>query len=182
MARAPGVLVDCSLARLADLASRRSTERCESCGHRDYGGPRGPGQGPLVEVAGLTGVAMSDVVELGDRGLPGEAVAIRGDVTTVQAYEYTGGLAPGQPARSQGAPLSARLGPHLLGGVFYGLLRPLTGAPAGLEPARSRESATGRKCSSPPRLRWARLSATAPAWDRWPWRAGSGTGSWRRPG
>ena len=90
--------------------------------------------GPLVEVEGLAGVAMYDIVELGERGLPGEVVAIRGDVTTVQAYEYTGGLAPGHPARSRGEPLSARLGPHLLGGVFDGLLRPLSGAPAWLEP------------------------------------------------
>ena len=90
--------------------------------------------GPLVEVTGLTGVAMYDIIELGVHQLPGEAVAIRGDVTTVQAYEYTGGLAPGHPARSRGEPLSARLGPHLLGGIFDGLLRPLSGAPAWLEP------------------------------------------------
>ncbi len=90
--------------------------------------------GPLVEVTGLAGVAMYDIVELGPRRLPGEAVAIRGDVTTVQAYEYTGGLAPGDSVRSLGEPLSARLGPHLLGGVFDGLLRPLSGAPAWLEP------------------------------------------------
>jgi V/A-type H+-transporting ATPase subunit A len=90
--------------------------------------------GPLVEVTGLAGVAMYDIIELGVGRLPGEAVAIRGDVTTVQAYEYTGGLAPGDPARSRGEPLSARLGPHLLGGVFDGLLRPLSGAPAWLEP------------------------------------------------
>lgn len=90
--------------------------------------------GPLVEVAGLVELAMYDIVELGPRRLPGEAVAIRGDVATVQAYEYTGGLAPGDPARSLGEPLSARLGPHLLGGVFDGLLRPLRGAPAWLAP------------------------------------------------
>ena len=45
---------------------------------------------------------MSDIVELGADRLPGEVVAIRGDVTTVQAYEYTGGLAPGHPARARG--------------------------------------------------------------------------------
>jgi V/A-type H+/Na+-transporting ATPase subunit A len=90
--------------------------------------------GPLVEVTGLSGVAMYDIVELGEHSLPGEVVAIRGDITTVQAYEYTGGLAPGHPSRSRGEPLSARLGPHLLGGIFDGLLRPLSGAPAWLEP------------------------------------------------
>ncbi|HTR92296.1 MAG TPA: V-type ATP synthase subunit A [Trebonia sp.] len=90
--------------------------------------------GPLVEVTGLQQAAMSDLVELGDRRLPGEVVAIRGDVTTVQAYDYTGGLSPGQPAWSRAEPLSALLGPHLLGGIFDGLLRSLTEAPAWLEP------------------------------------------------
>ena len=101
--------------------------------------------GPLIEVEGLAGATMSDVVELGERRLPGEVVAIRGDVTTVQAYEYTGGLAPGEPARSLGVPLSARLGPHLLGGIFDGLLRPLSGAPTRLEPGRSRDLTAGRE-------------------------------------
>jgi V/A-type H+-transporting ATPase subunit A len=101
--------------------------------------------GPLVEVQGLAAVAMYDIIELGQRRLPGEAVAIRGDVTTVQAYEYTGGLAPGEPATSRGEPLSAGLGPHLLGGVFDGLLRPLTGAPAWLEPGRAQAEASSRE-------------------------------------
>lgn len=110
----------------------------------------GPGRvarvnGPLVEVTGLTGVAMYDIVELGEHLLPGEAVAVKGDVTTVQAYEYTGGLAPGHPARSRGEPLSARLGPHLLGGIFDGLLRPLRGAPAWLEPGNVFRSADGQE-------------------------------------
>jgi V/A-type H+/Na+-transporting ATPase subunit A len=101
--------------------------------------------GPLVEVTGLADVAMSDVVELGTRRLPGEAVAVRGAVTTVQAYDYTGGLAPGHPARSQGKPLSALLGPHLLGGIFDGLLRPLAGAPAWLEPGATTASGADRE-------------------------------------
>ncbi|HEX9042540.1 MAG TPA: V-type ATP synthase subunit A [Trebonia sp.] len=100
--------------------------------------------GPLVEIQGLTGVAMHDIVELGASRLPGEVVAIRADVATAQAYEYTGGLAPGAVARSSGEPLSARLGPHLLGGVFDGLLRPLSDAPAWLEPSRDR-AATARE-------------------------------------
>jgi len=88
--------------------------------------------GPLVEVIGLAGVAMFDVIDVGRDHIPGEVVAIRHDVATVQAYEYTGGLAPGAPARPHGAPLSAPLGPHLLGGIFDGLLRPLSGAGAWL--------------------------------------------------
>jgi V/A-type H+/Na+-transporting ATPase subunit A len=97
--------------------------------------------GPLVEIEGLGGPAMHDIVELGPDRLPAEIVAIRGEVTTAQAYEYTGGLGPGAPARSLGAPLSARLGPHLLGGIFDGLLRPLAGAPAWLEPGRQAAAA-----------------------------------------
>lgn len=90
--------------------------------------------GPLVEVAGLVGAAMFELVELGPHGLPGEIVWLSGDRAAVQAYEYTGGMAPGDPVVRQGAPLSATLGPHLLGGVFDGLLRPLSGAGVWLDP------------------------------------------------
>lgn len=100
--------------------------------------------GPLVEVAGLPEAAMLDLVELGPRGLPGEIVAIRGDAATVQAYEYTGGLRPGDTVRARGAPLSAPLGPHLLGGVFDGLLRPLATAGPWLEPGGIRPEGPAR--------------------------------------
>jgi V/A-type H+-transporting ATPase subunit A len=93
--------------------------------------------GPLVEVDGLTGVAMSEVVELGRERLSGEVVAIRDGVVTAQVYEYTGGLTPGEAVSATGSPLSARLGPHLLGRVFDGLLRPLGDAPLWLAPGRS---------------------------------------------
>ncbi len=94
--------------------------------------------GPLVEVEGLGEVAMSELVVLGESRLPGEVVAIRGGSVTVQAYEYTGGLATGDVAGGLGRPLSARLGPHLLGGVFDGLLRPLTTAGTWLAPGGTR--------------------------------------------
>jgi V/A-type H+-transporting ATPase subunit A len=90
--------------------------------------------GPLVDVEGLPGVAMSEVVELGPARLAAEVVALRGGRLTAQAYEYTGGLAPGDPVRARGEPLSARMGPGLLGGVFDGLLRPLADAPTWLGP------------------------------------------------
>ncbi|WP_432118564.1 V-type ATP synthase subunit A [Streptomyces sp. bgisy032] len=90
--------------------------------------------GPLVQAEGLGGTAMNDLVALGEAGLPGEVVAIRDTVVTVQAYEYTGGLAPGMPARPLGRPLTAALGPGLLGGIFDGLLRPLSTTGAWLEP------------------------------------------------
>jgi V/A-type H+-transporting ATPase subunit A len=93
--------------------------------------------GPLVEVAGLDRTAMSWMVELGPGRLPGEVVGIDGDVVSVQAYEYTGGLRPGDPAVPLAAPLSAQLGPGLLGGVYDGLLRPLAGAGTWLAPEAS---------------------------------------------
>ena len=89
--------------------------------------------GPLVEVeCAATRWRCDDLIGLGPRNIPGEVVAIREGQLTLQAYEYTGGLTPGDPALPQGAPLSARLGPGLLGGVFDGLLRPLTTAPTWL--------------------------------------------------
>ena len=90
--------------------------------------------GPLVEVTGLAGLAMAELVELGPHRLPAEVVALGGEYATTQAYEYTGGLAPGDPVRPVGRPLSARLGPGLTGGVFDGLLRPLAGAGDWLTP------------------------------------------------
>ncbi|MFG1969025.1 V-type ATP synthase subunit A [Nonomuraea fuscirosea] len=94
--------------------------------------------GPLIEVHGLDGAAMFELVDAG--GVPGEVVALTGDHATVQAYEYTGGLRPGARVASLGAPLSARLGPHLLGGIFDGLLRPLDGTGMWLEPSALRTS------------------------------------------
>ncbi|GIH96316.1 V-type ATP synthase subunit A [Planobispora siamensis] len=100
--------------------------------------------GPLVEVDGMAGASMFELVDAG--GVPGEIVALKGAHATVQAYEYTGGLAPGRPVERMGVPLSARLGPHLLGGIFDGLLRPLDGAGVWLDPraARTREGRTWR--------------------------------------
>lgn len=106
--------------------------------------------GPLVEMEYTGGIAMYDVVSLGPAGLPGEIVAISGDVVTVQAYEYTGGLAPGQTALPQGRPLSVRLGPELLGGIFDGLLRPLSGAGDWLLPGAQRDAAEERTWSFSP--------------------------------
>jgi len=90
--------------------------------------------GPLVEVEGLVGTAIHDVIEIGAAGLAAEVVSIRSGLVTAQAYEYTGGLGVGDTATGLGRPLSARLGPGLLGGIFDGLLRPLTGGPTWLTP------------------------------------------------
>lgn len=107
--------------------------------------------GPLVEVDGLPGVAMAELVEIGPHALPAEVVSVRVDPghdgaprrrVVLQAYEYTGGLAPGDDARALNRPLAARLGPGLLGGVFDGLLRPLHEAPTWLEPGARRNDTT----------------------------------------
>jgi V/A-type H+-transporting ATPase subunit A len=84
--------------------------------------------GPVVEVAGLKGVAAAELLEVGPLRLPGEAIMIRSGVVTAQVYAYTGGLAPGAEVRALGRPLSVRLGPGLLGGVFDGTMLPLDGA------------------------------------------------------
>ncbi len=105
--------------------------------------------GSLVGVQDEPGsaVAMNEVLLLGEHRLPGEVVAIADDELTVQAYEETGGLGPGAPVQPQGAPLSARLGPGLLGAVFDGLLRPLADAGTWLTP--------GQASAPPPARTWA---------------------------
>ncbi|HUY70602.1 MAG TPA: V-type ATP synthase subunit A [Gaiellaceae bacterium] len=84
--------------------------------------------GPVVEVAGLE-ASMLDFVEVGPLRLPGEVIALGSHGATVQVYEYTGGLQPGDPVSPTGLQLAAQLGPGLLGGVFDGMLRRLAGAP-----------------------------------------------------
>ncbi len=105
--------------------------------------------GPLVEVDGLPGVAMAELVEVGTARLPAEVVEVHGDRVVAQAYEYTGGLAPGAPARALGRPLAVRLGPGLLGGAFDGLLRPLDDAPVWLAPDAVRSTVDSRVPFSP---------------------------------
>jgi V/A-type H+/Na+-transporting ATPase subunit A len=100
--------------------------------------------GPLVDVEGLPDAAMSELVELGPLRLLGEVVALGGDRARTQAYEYTGGLSPGAPVRRLGHPLSAGLGPGLLGGVHDGLLRPLATAGTWLEPGTTGPDRTRR--------------------------------------
>ncbi len=95
--------------------------------------------GPLVEIDVAAPLAMHELVTLGTERIPAEVVAIRGEQVTVQAYEYTGGLGPGADVVALGRPLSASLGPGLLGGVFDGLLRPLHTAPTWLAPGHDSE-------------------------------------------
>lgn len=83
--------------------------------------------GPVLEVEGLQ-TGMLDLVQVGQALLPGEVIALDGEIATVQVYEYTGGVRPGDPVVTTGQPLRAELGPGLLGGVYDGMLRRLSGA------------------------------------------------------
>lgn len=93
--------------------------------------------GPLVEIEGVEGLSMLELISLGPQRITAETVAIAGNKATVQAYEYTGGLRAGDVATATDAELSALMGPGLLGQVFDGLMRPLSSAPMWLMPDRS---------------------------------------------
>ena len=93
--------------------------------------------GPLVEVEGLGGVAMLELVALDPDRVSAEIVALEGTRATLQAYEYTGGIRAGDVAEATGDQLVGVLGPGLLGHAFDGLLRPLSGAPLWLGPERA---------------------------------------------
>ena len=84
--------------------------------------------GPVVEVSTPDGLGMLDLVRVGPHALPGEVIALQRGGATVQVYEYTGGLKPGDEVVTTAAPLTVELGPGLLGGVFDGVLRRLGSA------------------------------------------------------
>ncbi|HEY2187314.1 MAG TPA: hypothetical protein VGH48_01990, partial [Caldimonas sp.] len=99
--------------------------------------------GPVLRAAARGPFAMREAVRVGPRALLGEVVRIHDDEIEVQVYEDTVGLRPGIELRGDGTPLSIRVGPHLLGHIFDGLLRPLsaTGS-AFLEPGMRPADAT----------------------------------------
>jgi V/A-type H+-transporting ATPase subunit A len=81
--------------------------------------------GPLVIAEGMRDANMFDVVRVSNQRLIGEIIEIHGDQASVQVYEETSGLGPGEPVESTGAPLSVELGPGLIGSIFDGIQRPL---------------------------------------------------------
>lgn len=81
--------------------------------------------GPLVIAEGMRDANMSDVVRVSGQRLIGEIIEIHGDQASIQVYEETSGLGPGEPVESTGAPLSVELGPGLIGSIFDGIQRPL---------------------------------------------------------
>ena len=80
--------------------------------------------GPVVTAVDLD-ARMNDVVYVGEEGLMGEVIEIEGDITTIQVYEETSGVAPGEPVENTGEPLTVDLGPGLLDSIYDGVQRPL---------------------------------------------------------
>ena len=70
--------------------------------------------GPLVVAKGMLGASMYDVVRIGEIGLIGEVVELKEDTASIQAYEETSGLKPGEPVVCLGEPLSVELGPGII--------------------------------------------------------------------
>ncbi|RBI63052.1 ATP synthase subunit A [halophilic archaeon] len=81
--------------------------------------------GPVVTATDLD-ARMNDVVYVGDEGLMGEVIEIEGNITTIQVYEETSNVAPGEPVQNTGEPLSVDLGPGMLDSIYDGVQRPLT--------------------------------------------------------
>ena len=81
--------------------------------------------GPLIVASGMADVQMYDVVRVSDKHLIGEVIELRGDRASIQVYEETGGIGPGEPVESTGAPLSVELAPGLIESIYDGIQRPL---------------------------------------------------------
>ncbi|MEN6564114.1 MAG: V-type ATP synthase subunit A, partial [Christensenella sp.] len=81
--------------------------------------------GPLIVAGGMADVQMYDVVRVSEKHLIGEVIELRGDKASIQVYEETGGIGPGEPVETTGAPLSVELAPGLIESIFDGIQRPL---------------------------------------------------------
>ena len=81
--------------------------------------------GPLVIAKGMRDANMFDVVRVSNQRLIGEIIEIHGDEASIQVYEETSGLGPGEPVESMGVPMSVELGPGLITSIYDGIQRPL---------------------------------------------------------
>jgi len=81
--------------------------------------------GPVIEADGMRGAKMYDVVRVGEERLIGEIIRLDKDIATIQVYEDTNGLTPGEIVETTGNPLSVALGPGLLTNIYDGIQRPL---------------------------------------------------------
>ncbi|RGH43590.1 V-type ATP synthase subunit A [Ruminococcus sp. AM41-2AC] len=81
--------------------------------------------GPLVIAEGMRDANMSDVVRVSEQRLIGEIIEMHGDEASIQVYEETSGLGPGEPVESMDVPMSVELGPGLIASIYDGIQRPL---------------------------------------------------------
>ena len=81
--------------------------------------------GPVIVADGMRGTQMHEMVKVGNDKLIGEIIELEGDTATIQVYEETAGLRPGEKIESTGGPLSVELGPGIMGSIFDGIQRPL---------------------------------------------------------
>ena len=81
--------------------------------------------GPLVIAEGMRDANMFDVVRVSEQRLIGEIIEMHGDEASIQVYEETSGLGPGEPVESTEMPLSVELGPGLITSIYDGIQRPL---------------------------------------------------------
>ncbi len=81
--------------------------------------------GPVVKVRDTKDFSMLEMVYVGNKRLIGEVIGITDEETTIQVYESTTGLMPGEPVYTTGAPMSATLGPGIISNIFDGIERPL---------------------------------------------------------
>lgn len=81
--------------------------------------------GPLVTASGLLGAKIHEICKVSEKGLIGEIIEIKKGLVSIQVYEETAGIGPGEPVESTGAPLSVELAPGLLTEMFDGIQRPL---------------------------------------------------------
>ena len=81
--------------------------------------------GPLIVAEGMAKSKMYDVVRVSDKNLIGEIIELRGDLASIQVYEDTSGIGPGEQVVSTGMPLSVELGPGIIEGIYDGIQRPL---------------------------------------------------------
>jgi V/A-type H+-transporting ATPase subunit A len=122
--------------------------------------------GPVIHARMEGSFQIYEALAVGERGLLGEVVQLKGDELIAQVYEDTGGLEAGMSLEGTGAPLSVLLGPGLLGQIYDGLLRPLTGLADSFLAAGRRERTRVRYAYEPlvavgarmqPGERWARV-------------------------
>lgn len=104
--------------------------------------------GPLIVAENMADVRMYDVVRVSKNRLVGEVIELRGDKASIQVYEETSGLGPGEPVESTGAPLSVELGPGLIESIFDG-----HSAPADCHCREVRDAHYARRGSAEPEPR-----------------------------